>query len=257
MVDTSESSWHLKRLPFGGKCVACYGTIEKRAMGWHARNPSRVMCTSCRPAENSSSTQSAAQSDTAHENPVGGSSALRVHSGRRDRKWRQGAAGEYLMDVHLHENLSNGEIILADRRVPNSSSNIDHVVIASSGVWIIDSKKWRGKVEYVSSSGSNWRLLVNGQDHTDEVDKIFAQVIPVAQVLEDRSTPINPALCFIDADWRDSIILRDLFKRPYKHDRVVISPPRLLVKVIKKPGPLDNAAVQRIGEILDRRLPPM
>ena len=67
--------------------------------------------------------------------------------GKRDRNWRRGAAGEYLMDRFLHEKLKDGEVILTDRRVPDSSSNIDHVVVASSGVWIIDSKKWRGKIE--------------------------------------------------------------------------------------------------------------
>ena len=69
------------------------------------------------------------------------------------------------------------------------------------------------------------RLFVSGQDRTDEIEKIYDQVIPVAQILEDRSIPINPAVCFIDADWTASIGVRDLLQKPYKHNRVVIQSP--------------------------------
>ena len=164
------------------------------------------------------------------------------------------------MDQLLHEKLTDGEIILTDRRVPDAASNIDHVVVAPSGVWIVDSKKWHGKIEYKAATGRSgaYRLFVNGHDRSDEVDKIYTSIIPVAQVVSDRSIPINAALCFIDGDWRASILLRDLFKRPYKHDRVLISPPRLLVKMIKQEGRgLDDQTVRRIGNLLDQQLRPM
>ena len=127
-----------------------------------------------------------------------------MHGATRGRNWRKGAAGEYLMDQLLHEKLTDGEVILTDRQVPNAASNIDHIVVASSGVWIIDSKKWQGKIEYKSlkATSGDWRLFVNGDDRTDEVDKIYGVVIPVAQVITDRSIPINAALCFIDGDWK-------------------------------------------------------
>lgn len=255
MAESLGQEWEFKSLRFGGTCVACQGTIEKHEWGWHARNPSRVMCTKCRPSEPGLDNR---VNDVA--NPIGGSSALRVHNGKRDRNWRKGAVGEYLMDQLLQEKLTDGEIILTDRRVPDAASNIDHVVVAPSGVWIIDSKKWHGKIEYKASTATSgdWRLFVNGHDRTDEVDKIYALVIPVAQVIGDRSIPINAALCFIDGDWKASILLRDLFKKPYKHDRVLISPPRLLVKMIKQEGRgLDDQTVLRIGNLLNQRLRPM
>ena len=212
------------------------------------------MCTKCRPSEPGLKNR---VDDVA--NPIGGSSALRVHNGKRDRNWRKGAAGEYLMDQFLHEKLTNGEIVLTDRRVPDAASNIDHVVVAHSGVWIIDSKKWKGSIEYkaLTPASGNYRLFVNGGDRTDEVEKIYGLVIPVAQVIGDRSIPINAALCFINGEWKGSVVLRDLFKKPYKHDRVLISPPRLLVKMIKRDGPLDDQTVQRIGTLLAQRLRPM
>jgi len=46
--------------------------------------------------------------------------------------------------------------ILHDRRIPGSRANIDHIVVAPSGVWIIDAKRYsdqlvqrRGKDLYV------------------------------------------------------------------------------------------------------------
>jgi hypothetical protein len=38
-------------------------------------------------------------------------------------------------------------VVLHDRRIPGRRSNIDHLVIARSGVWVVDTKRYRGKVE--------------------------------------------------------------------------------------------------------------
>ena len=58
--------------------------------------------------------------------------------------------------------------------VPGGNANIDHVVVASSGVWIIDSKMWEGKIVYKSktlSTSANMRLTVGGQDRTADHQK--------------------------------------------------------------------------------------
>ena len=75
------------------------------------------------------------------------------------------------MDQFLHRNLSDGEVILTDRRVPGTDANIDNVVVATSGVWIIDSKKWRGKIEYKASTltGIDTHLFVGGEDKTGQL----------------------------------------------------------------------------------------
>ena len=125
--------------------MACGDKIEKNDTGRHAPQISKVMCTACRPPEADRASSSSDPKRTI--NPIGGSSALRMHGATRGRNWRKGAAGEYLMDQLLHEKLTDGEVILTNRQVPNAASNIDHIVVASSGVWIIDSKKWQGKIK--------------------------------------------------------------------------------------------------------------
>ena len=69
----------------------------------------------------------------------------------------KGAAGEYLMDQTLHSRLSKDSVILTDRRIPGTKINIDHVVVAESGVWIMDSKNWKGRIEYKAPTLSQRR----------------------------------------------------------------------------------------------------
>jgi hypothetical protein len=191
-------------------------------------------------------------------NPVGGSAALREARARRDPKWTKGAAGEYLMDLSLHNHVNEGAVILTDRQVPGTKSNIDHIVVAPSGVWIIDSKVWKGKIEYKSATmmGTAKRLFVGGTDRTPAVEAIFNLVIPVAQFIGDRSVPIKPALVFIEGDWSDASAARILASKPYQHLSVWISWPKAIWKKINEPGPLGAEAVKRIGSNLDEALPP-
>ena len=62
--------------------------------------------------------------------PIGESAALREARSRRDTKWVKGAAGEYQVDQSLHSHVSQDGVILTDRRVPGTKSNIDRVVVA-------------------------------------------------------------------------------------------------------------------------------
>ena len=251
-------TWIFKPLPYGGTCAGCGGKIERREKGWHDPVASKVMCTKCRPPEGALASPSPVPEPDTPSNPVGGSSALRVYERHKDPNFRKGATGEYLMDQFLHRTLSDGEVILTDRRLPGTDANIDNVVVASSGVWIIDSKKWNGKIKYKASTltGIDMHLFVGGEDRTTEIDKIYRLVIPIAQLVDDRSVPIHPALVFVEGDWKLSVTARHLLKKPYNHERVWISPPRLLAKLIKEPGPLDEEAVTKVGRLLDSKLKP-
>ncbi|MGI8491781.1 MAG: nuclease-related domain-containing protein, partial [Acidimicrobiales bacterium] len=58
-------------------------------------------------------------------------------------RWLRGAAGEEATAALL-ERLSRRRFYVAhDRGVPGSRANIDHVVIGSGRVWVIDSKAYR------------------------------------------------------------------------------------------------------------------
>ena len=250
-------TWESKPLRYGGTCDSCGATIEMREVGWHEATLKKARCNMCGPALEETRTNepeiAAPQVD-----PVGGSAALREARARRDPKWTKGAAGEYLMDLSLHNHVNEGAVILTDRQVPGTKSNIDHIVVAPSGVWIIDAKTWRGKIEYKSTSlfGMEKRLFVGGKDRTSAVEAVFKLVIPVAQVIGDKSIPIKPALVFIDGDWSDASAARIVSSKPYQHLTVWISWPKAIWKKINEPGPLDTEAIKRIGDHLNTQLRP-
>jgi Nuclease-related domain len=174
-----------KRLRYGGICISCGSKIEPEETGWHDPDVKKVTCKECW-GEHDPLIQS--ETKTACD-VVGGSSTLKWSEQGHRRNRRKGAAGEYVMDRHLHRELQSGEIILNDCQIPNGRGNIDHIVVASSGVWVIDTKYWAGRIEYKSvggMTGINDRLLVDGEDRTHRVDEIYAQVIPIASLIGDR-----------------------------------------------------------------------
>jgi hypothetical protein len=60
-------------------------------------------------------------------------------------------------------------VVLHDRAVPRGRANIDHIAVVPSGVWVIDTKRYRGRVR---RSG---RL---GRDERSELSARFARAFP-------------------------------------------------------------------------------
>ena len=248
-------TWESKPLRYGGNCESCGAQIEKRDLGWHDPVAKKVRCIHCGPDASNKIDEPLTSGRT---DPIGGSSALREGRSRRDPKWTKGAAGEYLMDLSLHKHVNEPAVILTDRLVWGTQSNVDHIVVAPSGVWIIDSKTWKGRIEYKSSSmfSTEKRLFVGGKDRTSTVEAIFKLVITIAQVIGDKAVPIQPALVFIDGEWSDAATARIVTNRPYQHLTVWIAWPKAIWKKVNEPGPLNGGEVRRIAELLDSRLPP-
>jgi hypothetical protein len=248
---------YFRTLLFPGVCEGCGTKLAPDRRAWYDPDNRRVTCKKCWPATPLSRTSSPRPVPGL---PVGGSSALRRSLRTGDRNWRKGAIGEYRMDTCLHRELTSGEVILNDRRIPGGAGNIDHVVVAPSGVWIIDAKNWKGKINYKNVGGildDTKRLLIDGRDHTALTEVIYQQVIPVAQLLEDRSVPVHPVIVFMNATWSDRTDLRILTGRPYQHQGVWIAWPKALVSKIRSRGPLTTETVERIGRQLDEALRPM
>jgi hypothetical protein len=172
----------------------------------------------------------------------------------------KGAVGEYLMGRYLHAELGPGAIVLTDRKVPgDSEANIDHTVIASSGVWLLDSKKWSGPIKYasrLSSTSPTMYLSVNGVDRTAHIAHLYRLVIPVARVIGDASIPLHPAMVFVEGDWslRNSVHLHK--RGPYLHDGVFLSGGHRIITKINDPGPLSPEMIEALHRKLDAAMPP-
>lgn len=167
--------------------------------------------------------------------------------------WQRGAVGERRVANHLERAIGDRAVFLHDRRIPRSTANIDLLVVASSGVWIVDAKHWSGKVERRDVGGwlrTDVRLYVGGRDRSKAVDGMARQLLAVNEALDHAEVPVSPALCFVDAEL-------SLFAKPFKVGGVWVTWARRLAEMIMENGPLDRAAVEKTAAILGERLRPM
>ena len=168
------------------------------------------------------------------------------------KAWAQGAAGEERVAKVLADRLADRAVLLHDRKVPNTKGNIDHLVIAATGVWIVDAKQYRGKVERRDVGGwfrSDLRLYVGGRDRTKLVDGLQWQYDAVVAALDGIDVPVHSALSFVDAEWPL------LFAKPLQLNGAWISWPKKLAELIDQPGPLDDADIETAARLLAERLP--
>ena len=165
--------------------------------------------------------------------------------------WKKGSAGERELATSLEQRLADRAILLHDRRVPKSSANIDHVVIAESGVWVVDAKNYAGLVQ-LRDVGS-WlrednRLYVGRRDCTKLVDGMSWQVDAVRKALSGLDVSVSCAVCFTDAEWK-------LFAKPFTLKGVFVSGPIALARKISETSQLSGEQVREIAMRLSTALP--
>jgi hypothetical protein len=220
----------------GGRCIQCGQTIGAQDTAWLDTDIAAAMCLRCWPVEE----------------------RVPVTRPRTDPRWRRGGEGEYLMSLRLHRDLGDQAVVLDHRRIDGGLGAVDHLVVASSGVWVVASKRMDGLIEHRTPGGAlegDGRLLVGGQDLSPMVEAIYEQVIPVANLVTEPAVPVVPAVVFVEGNWGGPSRL--LTKRPSRHQGVWILWPAALIAKMEEPGPLDSAAVIRIGDALDRALSPV
>jgi len=112
--------------------------------------------------------------------------------------WRSGAEGERVVGKMLDKLVSQGVVAIHDRRVPGRNTNIDHIAIAPSGIFVVDTKNVAGKV-VASRSG----LRVAGRRQDKMLAGVAGQIAVVRGVLHGTGGPqveVRGVLCFTKAD---------------------------------------------------------
>jgi hypothetical protein len=124
----------------------------------------------------------ATQADLAHGGLVGLAAAalvgwrLRFRPSEQVTAWRRGAAGERRTARLLDRLTRDGFVVFHDLAVPGkTSTNVDHLVIGPTGVFIIDSKQWTGTV-HQGADGLAWHNSYR-LDRTLETVRWEAQVV--------------------------------------------------------------------------------
>jgi hypothetical protein len=113
---------------------------------------------------------------------------LRFRPSNQARAWQRGAAGERQTARLLDRLGREGYVIFHDLAMPDSPANLDHLVVGSSGVFVIDSKQWTGHV-HQSADGLIWH------DHY-RLDRTLASIRWQAETLGRLlGVPVAPLVC--------------------------------------------------------------
>ena len=163
--------------------------------------------------------------------------------------WARGAAGEQRFAAILAKHLHPGIVVLHDRRIPGSRANIDHIAIAPSGVWVIDAKRYTGKLTVNKPLFGNAKLMINGRDRSCLTAGLAKQVALVYEALASTAADVNVhgALCFIDTELP---LLGAL-----TFDGYPLLRSRSLAKRLNADGPIDAARVRALAGVVAQRFP--
>ncbi|MFI4977383.1 MAG: nuclease-related domain-containing protein [Solirubrobacterales bacterium] len=173
-----------------------------------------------------------------------------------ERHWRTGAEGEQNLAALLAKRCPDVPM-LHDRAVPRSRANIDHIAITLSGVYVIDCKRYKGKIEVASPLFGKPKLKIAGRDRTKLIDGLDKQVAHVKAALADipEDVPIHGCLCFVAPEG----FLADVglpVLRTLKINGYRLYYPKRLAKRLNQDGPITVDQAQRLKEDLARCLPP-
>jgi hypothetical protein len=104
--------------------------------------------------------------------------------------WRRGAVGERRTARRLAALERHGWAVLHDLAVPRSQANIDHLVIGPGGVFVVDSKQYRGRLA-LDPSGGLWHGRF---PLAPAVRAVSFEADQAAQVLTDPDVVVVPVM---------------------------------------------------------------
>lgn len=170
------------------------------------------------------------------------------------RAWAVGAAGEEKLAEALES--VEGLRMLHDRRVPGTRGNIDHILVTRAGVFVVDAKNHKGRIEVRDRGGlfrTDLRLLIGGRDCSALADATAWQVDAVQTVLiaagTDPLPPITPVLCFLSVEW-------PILRPPDRFRDVRLANDRSIKRLLASEDRLAADVVDSLVLVLSSALPP-
>lgn len=159
------------RLRYPAECTVCHVPLSIGLEAFWERSTKQVTCRACGEDESSSFSNSAGASaategDRRRDRRVAqlrrryGDDAAAVAREMAERdvaaSWRKGSDGESRLAAFVDREVGERVLTLHDRIIPGTRGNIDHIFVASTGVWVVDAKVYKGRL-IKREVGSLWR----------------------------------------------------------------------------------------------------
>jgi hypothetical protein len=169
-------------------------------------------------------------------------------------RWVKRADGDRRARSRLQLIGHEGVIVLNDRRIPGSKSCIKCIAISTAGVFVIDTKGYRGLV-HVKRQGpirdlGPLELHVGRRNCTPSVEDLSGQVQIVREALSSTpwgsEVPVSALLCLTRAEWG--------FASPIEIRDVWIGWPRLMAGRVREPGVMDSPTVHEVSQMIASHL---
>lgn len=158
--------------------------------------------------------------------------------------WRRGAIGEE-DTARVLARLPPSFVVLHDRAVPGSKANIDHIVVGPPGVFVVETKRYSGKLTVRGDD-----IFVAGRRRTEIIEQTLreADVVDQTLVSAGEATEVTPLLCIHRAEL------------PWRTARVggvaIVSGRELQRTLTRAHDRLSIEDVRRVAAALDRKLLP-
>jgi hypothetical protein len=160
--------------------------------------------------------------------------------------WESGSIGEQLLAGALEKRCNENVLLLHDRQIPESRTNIDHIGVCPTGIWVIDAKNYKGKVEICELLPGQASLRIGGRYQTKLVDNLIKQVDVVRNALADQpAISVHGAIGFVG----NGLAIGE--KLSFKGCPVLR--PRELAERLNQDGPLGIDEIHRLTELLAER----
>ena len=180
-----------------------------------------------------------------------------LNSSNGPSSWRKGAEGEESVGRILEEMSERlGFITIHDRLIPGSVANIDHIVVTSSKIFVVDAKKYAGKINFgkllAPYFGGKATIKIKGRNSNHLLEGVKKQVRIVEQLLAKAGIdiPVQGVLAFVDAKWDMGYMTR-----PKSINGVLLNS-QGLHSIFRNVPPVDPEIVYRIATQLLNDLPP-
>jgi hypothetical protein len=214
----SGSSRELK-LKYAGACSLCQARLSVGTKAIYDFSTGKVRCIVCRATDDPGTPGGSAQREYERRKAnqaakvksqlgeiMGGVILATTSEPQSTLAWAQGARGEQKLAQILTG--IPGIKLLHDRQVPHTRGNLDHIVVAPAGVFVIDAKLLKGLIHIRNVGGffkTDRRLFVGSRDRSRLTESMSWQVERVESALFGAGfgyiSPIVPVICFVDGTW--------------------------------------------------------